>query len=156
MVISLGKDWEKESEVKEWMHKLQVWLQIKDAWVNTKSYLCGYVLFKDLALGVGDHVSRCCVCIQRWNFPRFHHEEITHSRPLLINIYSFPHEMKRSGDRKFLLRVSSDIDGSTSMYSDQYIENNRGRWRVMDLRHKYYLQIGDRGFLFGENNFDLF
>jgi len=37
LVIFVGEDREKASEVEERMHNHQVWLQVKDAWEDPKS-----------------------------------------------------------------------------------------------------------------------
>ena len=51
-------------------------------------------------------------------------EEMTRSHSLLINIYSFPQEMKHSSKYSLYLSIISSIN-STSIYFNVYMEKSR-------------------------------
>ena len=85
-------------------------------------------------------------------------KEMTRSHSILINICSFPQEMKRSSRYDLYVSTVSSID-STSAYFNVYMEKSRkveSQEREMDgqsFLHKYYLRRWVKDFFLGQNSF---
>lgn len=115
-------------------------------------YICGFVLFKDLGLGIGSHVSMCYLCVLKVMWPWASLRRINvHTSSFQSASIHFPRKWNALEDValtcQWLHRLSYD-----------FILKIEARWKVKRRQrvNSFYINItfGDEGMtFFWQNNF---